>query len=100
MKSAEFKRLSIAVSKLDHHQRKRLIETLNHQTDETQVIEVIESSFDGKKACPHCDSLKLYRFGVVSGLQRYCCRDCQKTFNALTKTPLARLRQTAMVNLP
>jgi transposase-like protein len=65
---------------------------LNNQADETQVIEVIESSFDGKKACPHCDSVKLYRFGVVSGLQRYRCRDCKKTFNALTKTPLARLR--------
>lgn len=92
MKSAEFKRLTTAVSKLDHHQRKRLIETLNNQADETQVIEVIESSFDGKKACPHCGSVKLYRFGVVSGLQRYRCRDCKKTFNALTKTPLARLR--------
>lgn len=92
MKSAEFKRLTTAVSKLDHHQRKRLIETLNNQADETQVIEVIESNFDGKKACPHCHSAKLYRFGVVSGLQRYRCRDCKKTFNALTKTPLARLR--------
>jgi transposase-like protein len=92
MKSADFKRLSIAVNKLDQHQRKRLMETLNKQSDETRVIEVIESSFDHKKACPHCHSVKLYRFGVVSGLQRYRCRDCQKTFNALTKTPLARLR--------
>jgi hypothetical protein len=31
------------------------------------VIEVIASSFDTKKACPHCYSVKLYRFGVVSG---------------------------------
>jgi transposase-like protein len=65
---------------------------LAHQTDEVQVTEIIESSFDGKKACPHCHSVKLYRFGVVSGLQRYRCRDCKRTFNALTKTPLARLR--------
>jgi hypothetical protein len=48
-----------------------LIEALNKQSDETQVIDVIESSFDGKKASPHCNSVKLYRFGVVSGLQRY-----------------------------
>ena len=92
MKSAEFKRLSIAVSKLDHHQRKQLMETLSKQSDERQVIEDIEASIESKRACPHCHSVKLYCFGVESGLQRYRCRDCQKTFNALTKTPLARLR--------
>lgn len=92
MKSTEFKGLRLAVSELDHQQRKQLLETLAHQTDEVQVTEIIESSFDGKKACPHCHSVKLYRFGVVSGLQRYRCRDCKRTFNALTKTPLARLR--------
>jgi transposase-like protein len=26
-------------------------------------------------------------------LQRYKCRGCQRSFNALTGTPLARLRQ-------
>ena len=92
MKSDEFKRLSLAVSELDHHQRKGLMDILGKQSDETRVIEEIESSFACKKACPHCQSVKLYRFGVVSGLQRYRCRDCQKTFNALTKTPLAHLR--------
>jgi transposase-like protein len=92
MKSAKFKQLTLAVNELDHHQRKRLIETLSKQGDETQVIDIIESSFDGKKACPHCHGVKLYRFGVVSGLQRYRCRNCKKTFNALTKSPLARLR--------
>lgn len=92
MKSTEFKRLRLAVSELDHQQRKQLLETLADQTDDVQVTEIIESSFDGKKACPHCHSVKLYRFGVVSGLQRYRCRDCKRTFNALTKTPLARLR--------
>lgn len=92
MKSTEFKQITLAVSELDHHQRKRLLETLAHQTDEVQVTEIIESSFDDKKACPHCHSVLLYRFGVVSGLQRYRCRDCKRTFNTLTKTPLAHLR--------
>ena len=32
------------------------------------------------------------RNGVADGLQRYKCRTCGKTFNALTGTPLARLR--------
>jgi transposase len=33
------------------------------------------------------------RNGSASGLQRYKCRECSRTFNALTGTPLARLRQ-------
>jgi len=79
----------IAARNLDHHQRKRLLDSLTKQSHKTQVI---ESCFDDKKACPHCHSVKLYRYGVVSGLQRHRCRDCQKTFDALTKTPLACLR--------
>jgi transposase-like protein len=54
---------------------------------------MIETSFDVKAACPHCACTDLYRHGVVNGLQRYRCKNCQKTFNALTKTPLARLRK-------
>jgi glutaredoxin len=80
------------VRELDYHQRKGLIETLTQQSDERRVIEVIESYFDRKKACPHCNGVELYRYGVISGLQRYCCQHCKKTFNALTGTPLARLR--------
>jgi hypothetical protein len=33
------------------------------------------------------------RNGHADGLQRYKCRSCKRTFNALTGTPLARLRQ-------
>ena len=32
------------------------------------------------------------RNGMADGLQRYKCRTCGKAFNALTGTPLARLR--------
>ena len=34
----------------------------------------------------------MYRHGHANGLQRYRCRDCGHTCNALTNTPLARLR--------
>jgi len=36
---------------------------------------------------------RLGRWGRQSGLQRFRCRDCGKCFNALTGTPLARLRR-------
>lgn len=43
--------------------------------------------------CPHCGGRKLQRWGGASGLPRYRCGDCRRTFNALTGTPLARLRK-------
>jgi len=43
--------------------------------------------------CPHCASHSLQGWGHVSGLPRYRCKDCRRSFNALTGTPLARLRK-------
>jgi transposase-like protein len=42
--------------------------------------------------CPHCGGQSLQRWGYASGLPRYRCGDCRRSFNALTGTPLARLR--------
>lgn len=93
MTNDEFIELITAIRELDHHQRKQLSAVLSQQSDEAKVIELIEACFDTKSACPHCASAELYRYGMVSGLQRYYCKNCHKTFNALTGTPLARLRQ-------
>jgi transposase-like protein len=93
MKSAEFKQLLIGIGKLNHQQRQKLAATLKQPTGEAKVFELIGIQFEVKKACPHCASTELYRHGVVDGLQRYCCKQCHKTFNALTGTPLARLRE-------
>jgi transposase-like protein len=45
--------------------------------------------------CPHCDSQDVVRWGHASALPRYRCKGCRRTFNALTKTPLAHLRMKA-----
>ena len=42
--------------------------------------------------CPHCGESDVVRWGNASGLPRHRCKACARTFNALTKTPLARLR--------
>ena len=42
--------------------------------------------------CPHCDNHDVVRWGAASALPRYRCKACRRTFNALTKTPLANLR--------
>ncbi len=89
MKNAEFIQWVTAIHQLDHNQRRQLSVALHEQSDELNVLELIESGFDTKKACPHCGGIELYRNGVISGLQRYYCKH-RKTFNALTGTPLPR----------
>jgi transposase-like protein len=42
--------------------------------------------------CPHCANHDVVRWGQASDLPRYRCKACRRTFNALTKTPLANLR--------
>ena len=42
--------------------------------------------------CPHCRSVEVAHWGAAHGFPRYRCGSCRRTFNVLTKTPLARLR--------
>jgi transposase-like protein len=42
--------------------------------------------------CPHCAHPEVVHWGTASGMPRYRCKACVRTFNALTKTPLAKLR--------
>jgi transposase-like protein len=60
---------------------------------QTSPIQTIEASFQADPACPHCQSKKLQKWGSAHGLQRYRCKVCKKTFNALTGTPLAQLHK-------
>lgn len=45
--------------------------------------------------CPACRAERPYRHGLDRGIQRYRCRTCRKTFNALSGTPVSRLRHRA-----
>jgi transposase-like protein len=57
----------------------------------TSVAELGQCRVDSV-GCPHCDSGDVVRWGRASDLPRYRCKACLRTFNALTKTPLAKLR--------
>ena len=45
------------------------------------------------QGCPHGSGRKIVSWGRSHALARYRCKDCRRTFNALTKTPMARLRK-------
>ena len=81
------------IPRLNHSERVYLKNILEKTNDFERVCDLIESLQDNKCHCPHCGEHKVYKHGIVNGLQRYKCRSCNMTFNALTGTPLARLRK-------
>jgi transposase-like protein len=56
-------------------------------------LETIEAFGRLRQVCPYCPGRRFHRHGYAAGLQRYRCVTCGHTFNALTHTPLARLRR-------
>jgi hypothetical protein len=49
-----------------------------------------------KRLCPHCGDSHTCRWGRSRSSQRYRCRQCGRTFNALTGTRYARLRSAEL----
>jgi len=43
-------------------------------------------------SCKHCNSSDINKWGRRDNMQRYKCKDCKKTFNSLTGSPLSKLR--------
>lgn len=79
------------MERLTRSQRKSVLAQLNAEESREAIVDELEQKHNHQ--CPHCRSGRLGRWGRQSGLQRFRCRDCGKCFNALTGTPLARLRR-------
>ncbi len=50
--------------------------------------DIRETRFSGGLACLHCGSVAVKRNGKYRSRQRYLCKDCGKSFNDMTNTPL------------
>lgn len=81
------------IPSLTHDEQQLVKISFDAISDYQKVRELIEANQEEERRCPHCDSNHIYRHGQSNGLQRYRCIDCRKTYNSLTKTPLAHLRK-------
>jgi transposase-like protein len=93
MEHREFLEMLGAVEALTYGQSEKLLRAIEGRGDLDEVHALIENRFENNKKCPHCGKKHLQRWGNAAGLQRFKCVSCRKTFNALTGTPLARLRK-------
>ena len=95
MREADFEVLLRLVERLGGEQRAALGRALASASGEPEAVRLLEGAFAAAPRCPHCGAARLQRWGPASGLRRYRCQACRKTFNALTGTSLARLRKKA-----
>ena len=95
MLSAEWAIFIAQFASLSARQRQAGIALLRGNAPQQATVALIEDVARQRLACPACHSAHVHRHGHAHGLQRYRCVPCGRTFNALTGTPLARLRHKA-----
>jgi transposase-like protein len=94
MKKKDFSILLAQVGSLSIHQKAALVAALSDsQAHPPQAAALANKEFSTKPVCPGCFGVSVQKWGIVSDLQRYRCKDCRRTFNALTGTSMARLRK-------
>jgi transposase-like protein len=92
MKTSEKDRLIKSISTVDNRFFSLIKEAVEKREDIKFVAKLLNNQSEDIK-CPHCRSLNLQKWGIRNDMQRYKCKECKRTFNALTGTPLAKLRK-------
>ncbi len=82
-----------AIPSLSHTERVLLNGQLSALGNMEKICDLIEAPQEENPCCPHCDASQIHKHGLRNNLQRYKCKCCHRTFNALTKTPFAHLRK-------
>jgi transposase-like protein len=95
MREADFEVPLPLIERLSDGQRAVLGRALASASGEPEAVRLLEEAFAAAPRCPHCAATALQRWGRASGLRRYRCTVCRKTFDALTGTSPARLRKEA-----
>jgi transposase-like protein len=92
MKAPRFTAWFAKLGLLNGPQRLRVLDALHPAAGLDQAIALIDQIRSAGRCCPRCGSRHWHRHGHANDLQRFRCRECGRTFNDLSGTPLARLR--------
>ncbi len=96
MRKSQLNRFTAALRQMSANERKLIATELASLDPEPVSTTLIESRFAAGSCCPHCRSEQTIRYGHANGMQRYRCKMCRHTFNALTGTPLNRLHKRGL----
>ncbi len=94
MDKSDFAKLLSQLAMLSKAQCTQLRHALEHISTHALPVN-LDSAIPAPRGCPHCQASaeQLRPWGRRHGLARLRCHSCGKTSNALTGTPLARLRK-------
>ena len=93
MRKPNLNRIVAALRELTPSQLKAVSTEVAALEARSGATAVVEGRFAAGASCPHCRCQRVYRHGQANGLQRYRCRECLRTFNALSGTPLSGLHK-------
>ena len=93
MRAREFKVFMEKAKHLSKNQINQVVNTLSPPAEDDTPIRKIELEFALSPKCPLCSCSSAVKCGRYNGLQRYKCKECGRTFNALSGTSLSRLRR-------
>lgn len=92
--SQAYQQILKALKTLSFPELKRLQRQVSEEISSNEVSKAIADREASVSHCPHCQSESINRHGVnAKGVQRYQCKECRRTFNALAGTPLFRMRK-------
>lgn len=92
MRTRELQRIMKDMQRLTSSQRHEVMAILKAAEAQPEVVALIEHRMTAVAACSHWGCSHIVKNGSMEGSQRYKCRGCSKSFNALAGTPMARLR--------
>ncbi len=79
------------VDELTAAQRKEVSAVLSEPPEGAASLAAIELGVDDERRCPHCGAGGAVSRGKARGLRRFRCKECGRTFGALTGTALSGL---------
>jgi transposase-like protein len=89
MNSNKFQNILHLVTSLNSDQLTKLHHDVASYLTNNKVGQTISDHDETITNCPHCDCHELSRWGMTTnGIQRFRCKSCRKTFNALVDSPL------------
>ena len=94
MDGARFRRLCAGIERLSVQQVGELRARLRGLDARIEVRARIDARREAITHCRHCGATALQRWGATStGMRRWRCKACGRTFSSATGTALARLRR-------
>lgn len=95
----DYNQILAEIQSLPDKERNKLISVLTKKSDKQDYITVRrEKLFNKQVGCPHCESLKYYKYGKDKDSMRFKCKECNRTFTEYTGTWLAGLHKKDLVN--